>query len=287
MTTSSTTPSSASPYQTLSIHLKSLRLSHMLTQWETLEHQAMQNQWSYAQFLLALCEIEVDRRWSQRLKRALNEAQFPSAKTLSTFDWSHLDGFNPAPLMQLTTDSGWLKRAENCLIFGPSGVGKTHLACAVARAIVELGQRAKFFAATTLVQTLQQAKRQLLLPNTLKKLDRYDLLIIDDLGYVKKSEAETSVLFELIAHRYERKSLLVTANHPFSQWNAIFADDMMTVAAVDRLVHHALIVELQADSYRKRSADKRSQTNNTSQNTQSEPITPDPDLIQTGNCRDN
>ena len=84
----------------------------------------MQNQWSYAQFLLALCEIEVERRWSQRLKRALNEAQFPSAKTLSTFDWSHLDGFNPAPLMQLATDSGWLKRAENCLIFGPSGVGK-------------------------------------------------------------------------------------------------------------------------------------------------------------------
>ena len=129
-----------------------------------------------------------------------------------------------------------------------------------------------------MVQTLQQAKRQLLLPNTLKKLDRYDLLIIDDLGYVKKSEAETSVLFELIAHRYERKSLLVTANQPFSQWNAIFADDMMTVAAVDRLVHHALIVELQADSYRKRSAHKRSQTNDTSQNTHSEPITPDPIL---------
>lgn len=259
----------------------------MLTQWEPLEHQAMQEQWSYAQFLLALCEIEVERRWSQRLKRALNEAQFPSAKTLATFDWSHLKGFNPAPLMQLTTDSGWLKRAENCLIFGPSGVGKTHLACAVARAIVELGHRAKFFAATTLVQELQQAKRQLLLPNTLKKLDRYDLLIIDDLGYVKKSEAETSVLFEFIAHRYERKSLLVTANQPFSQWNTIFADDMMTVAAVDRLVHHALIVELQADSYRKRSADKRSHTNDTSENTHAEVITSAADPTHVGNCRDN
>lgn len=249
----------------------------MLSQWEPLEHQAMQEQWSYAQFLLALCELEVERRWTQRLKRALNEAQFPSAKTLSTFEWSHLKGFNPAPLMQLSSDSGWLKRAENCLIFGPSGVGKTHLACAVARAIIELGYRAKFLAATTLVQQLQQAKRQLLLPNTLKKLDRYDLLIIDDLGYVKKSEAETSVLFELIAHRYERKSLLVTANQPFSQWNTIFADDMMTVAAVDRLVHHALIVELQADSYRKRSADNRAQAQPT-------PQTPQPEA---SSCHDN
>ena len=101
-------------------------------------------------------------------------------------------------------------------------------------------------------------KQQLQLPASLKKLDRYDLLVIDDLGYVKKSEAETSVLFELIAHRYERHSLLVTANQPFSQWNAIFADDMMTVAAVDRLVHHALIVEIQTDSYRKRAAATRS-----------------------------
>ena len=120
-----------------------------------------------------------------------------------------------------------------------------------------MGHRAKFYSATTLVQHLQHAKLQLILPATLKKLDRYDLLVIDDLGYVKKSEAETSVLFELIAHRYERKSVLVTANQPFSQWDHIFADDMMTVAAVDRLVHHALIVELKADSYRKRSAANR------------------------------
>ena len=160
--------------------------------------------------------------------------------------------------MQLATDTGWLERAENCLIFGPSGVGKTHLAAALARAIVELGKRAKFFTATALVQQLQQAKLQLQLPALLKKLDRFDLLVIDDLGYVKKSEAETSVLFELIAHRYERRSLLVTANQPFSQWDTIFADDMMTVAAVDRLVHHALIVEIQTDSYRKRAAATRS-----------------------------
>lgn len=167
--------------------------------------------------------------------------------------------------MQLVTDASWLERAENCLMFGPSGVGKTHLATAVARAVIELGKRAKFFSATSLVQQLQQAKLELVLPAMLRRLDRYDLLVIDDLGYVKKSEAETSVLFELIAHRYERRSLLITANQPFSQWNHIFADDMMTVAAVDRLVHHALIVEIHTDSYRKQSAAKRSSQTETSQ----------------------
>jgi predicted transposase YbfD/YdcC len=140
-----------SPYQSLSLHLKRLRLSHMLQHWETLEHQAMQEQWSYAQFLLALCELEVDRRWSMRLKRALQEAQLTAAKTVSNFDWDHVPKLNPAPLMQLATDTGWLERAENCLIFGPSGVGKTHLAAALARAVVELGKRAKFFTATALV----------------------------------------------------------------------------------------------------------------------------------------
>lgn len=108
--------------------------------------------------------------------------------------------------------------------------------------------------ATALVQTLQQAKLQLQLPAILNKLDRYELLLIDDLGYVKKSEAETSVLFELIAHRYERKSLLITANQPFSQWDSIFTDSIMTVAAIDRLVHHATIMEVQAESFRQQAA---------------------------------
>ena len=160
--------------------------------------------------------------------------------------------------MHLATEVSWLERAENCLIFGPSGTGKTHISIGLARATIERGKRAKFFSATSLAQQLQQAKLQLVLPTMLKRLDRYDLLVIDDLGYVKKSEAETSVLFELIAHRYERKSLLITANQPFSQWDTIFADDMMTVAAVDRLVHHALIVEIHSESYRKRSAAERS-----------------------------
>jgi DNA replication protein DnaC len=160
--------------------------------------------------------------------------------------------------MQFAHSADWLDTAANILIFGPSGTGKTHVCSALGRSMIELGKSVKFLPATTLVQQLQQAKQQLQLPAQLVKLDRYDLLIIDDLGDVKKTEAETSVLFELIAHRYERRSLLITANQPFSQWDTIFTDSMMTVAAIDRLIHHATIFEMLAESFRKQAAVARS-----------------------------
>ena len=188
---------------------------------------------------------------------ALNEAQLPYGKSFSNFEFSHVPGLNPAAIMQLAEDPSWVQQGGNCLLFGPSGVGKTHVASALSRAMLELGNRVKFFPATALVQLLQQAKLQLQLQPFLVKLDRFDLIVIDDLGYVKKTEAETSVLFELISHRYERRSLLVTANQPFSQWDSIFSDSMMTVAAIDRLVHHATIIELKAESFRKQSAISR------------------------------
>jgi DNA replication protein DnaC len=119
---------------------------------------------------------------------------------------------------------------------------------------VEAGARVKFTTATFLVQQLQQAKAELVLPAFLSKLERYELLVVDDIGYVKKSEVETSVLFELISHRYEMKSLLITANQTFSEWDSIFADATMTVAAVDRLVHHATIIEIRQESFRKKTA---------------------------------
>ena len=256
-TTTSKTTTTASPYQQLSGLLKQLKLTHMLTHWEATENRALQQQWSYAQFLLSLCQQEADRRAQARLKRAKKEAQLPTVKSLTSFDFDHCPSFNPAPLMQLADDDGWLDNASNCLLFGASGVGKTHLSLGLAQAMLEKGRRVKFFNALALVQQLQQDKQQLVLPSRLKKLDRFDLLILDDLGYVQKSEAETSVLFELIAHRYERKSLLITANQPFSKWDSIFPDSMMTVAAVDRLVHHAVIFEVKADSYRQQQAAAR------------------------------
>ena len=247
----------SSPYQTLTTVLKRLKLNHFLSDWQTVEHRATQENWSYAQFLLALAEGEASRRDQARIARALSEAQLPCGKSWSNFEFSHVSSLNPAVVMQFAQSTTWLQTASNILIFGPSGTGKTHVSTALGRSIIELGKWVKFIPATTLVQQLQQAKLQLQLPAFLVKLDKYDLLIVDDLGYVKKSEAETSVLFELIAHRYERRSLLITANQPFSQWDSIFTDSMMTVAAIDRLVHHATIIEMQAESFRKSAAISR------------------------------
>ena len=256
-TQKTTAIASSNPYQQLGTLLKQLKLTNMLTHWEATESRALQQQWSYAQFLLSLCQQEADRRDQMRLKRAKKEAQLPAVKSLTNFEFEHCPTFNPAPLMQLADDDSWLDNATNCLLFGASGVGKTHLALGLSHAMLEAGRRIKFFNALALVQQLQHDKQQLLLQSRLKKLDRFDLLVLDDLGYVQKSEAETSVLFELIAHRYERKSLLITANQPFSKWDSIFPDSMMTVAAVDRLVHHAVILEIKADSYRQQQAAAR------------------------------
>jgi len=205
-----------------------------------------------------VCEHEATQRYQSRIARALKAAQLPPAKTFSNFDFACCRALNPAPLMQLAQERTWLNRGENLLLFWASGVGKTHLAAAIGRSLVELGASVRFLSATALVQLLQAAKVNLHLQAALLKLDKYDLLILDDLSYVKKSDAETSVLFELIAHRYELKSLMITANHPFSAWDDIFSDSTMTVAAVDRLVHHAVILEIQAESFRQQTAKQRS-----------------------------
>ncbi|SFC91128.1 DNA replication protein DnaC [Thiohalospira halophila DSM 15071] len=237
---------------TLPLLLRQLRLASMARHVDDVREQATQQGWGLEQTLATLCEHELAERERRRLERHLKEARLPPGKTLASFDCEVLDKAVRSRLTALATDTTWVTQAHNLLLFGPSGVGKSHMAAAIGHALIEQGLRVRLYAASTLVQELQSAKQELRLSEALGKLDKYDLLVIDDIGYVKRSEAETSVLFELIAHRYEAGSLLITANQPFSAWDTIFPDDMMAVAAIDRLVHHAQVIELGGESYRKR-----------------------------------
>ena len=241
----------------LPLLLRQLRLPTMAACWEDLQTRACDNAWSMPQTLATLCEYELAERERRRLQRHLKEARLPVGKTLQRFDFDAVPRTSRAQLTTLAGESTWVEQANNLLLFGPSGVGKSHLAAAIGHALIEQGLRVRHYPASALVQELQVAKQALRLPDALHKLDKYPLLIIDDIGYVKRSEAETSVLFELIAHRYEAASLLITANQPFSAWDRIFPDDMMAVAAIDRLVHHAHIIELAGESYRKRAHSKQ------------------------------
>jgi DNA replication protein DnaC len=162
-----------------------------------------------------------------------------------------------AHVMALAAGDEWLEKGANLLVFGPPGAGKSHLAAALGLALIENGWRVLFARTTDLVQKLQTARRDLQLEAAIAKLDKYQLLILDDIAYVTKDQAETSVLFELISARYERRSLLITANQPFGEWSKIFPDQAMTLAAVDRLVHHATILEMNVESYRRREALER------------------------------
>ena len=246
---------------TLSVLLKQLKLSTIAAHWEKYLEYAEQRGWNPAQYLAALCEEEINGRYTRRIARYLKESKLPTGKSLSSFGFTHLPEMNAGKIEVLASDPSWVNRAENLLFFGASGTGKTHLAVAICNGLIEQDVRVRYYQATTLVQELQRAREELQLERILARLDRYAVIILDDIGYVKKSEAETHVLFELIAHRYESKSMIITSNHPFSDWDQIFADSIMTVAAIDRLVHHAMIIEIEAtaESFRKKQAMKRNQ----------------------------
>jgi DNA replication protein DnaC len=210
--------------------------------------------WSAHRLLEALLEHEIAEREARRIDRHRAESCLSPDKRLSGFDFTAVPNVSKAQVMALAEGNEWLDRGANVLLFGPPGVGKSHLACGLGHALIDAGRRVLFARCSDLVQRLQAARRDLRLPQELAKLDRFDLLILDDLSYVRRDQAETSVLFELIAERYERRSLAITANTPFSQWGEVFVEPAMTLAAVDRLVHHATILEMNVESYRRRTA---------------------------------
>jgi DNA replication protein DnaC len=241
----------------LTLALNDLRLPAIKTIWPDFAARADKEGWPAARFLAVLAEHEMAERASRRIQRHRDEARLPPGKTLDSFDFEAVPMISKAQMMALCAGDSWLENGANLLMFGPPGGGKSHLAAALGLALVENGWRVMFTRTTDLVQKLQSARRDLQLEAAVAKLDKYHLLILDDLAYVSKDQAETSVLFELISARYERRSLLITANQPFGEWGRIFPDQAMTLAAVDRLVHHATILEMNVESYRRRTAIER------------------------------
>jgi len=258
---------------TLPLLLRQLRLASMGQHWERLLEQAQTKGWNSAEYLAALCEQELADRDSRRIARYTKESRLPAGKTLATFDFTQIPTLSAAQVEALAVTTDWTRQTRNLLLFGASGVGKTHLAAAIGHGLTERGVRVRYVTTTALVQQLQLAREQLQLEDALHKLDKYTVLILDDFGYVKKNDQETQVLFELIAHRYETGSLIVTSNQPFADWDRIFPDPMMTVAAIDRLIHHATIIEVVSDSYRRKEALRQSTTAATTTTPQTTTIT--------------
>ena len=234
--------------------LATLHLPSIGRHWKRFTETADREGWPAAKLLATLVEIEVADRSTRRIQRHRAESGLPAGKTFASFDFDAAPGLRKAHMLTLAAGEEWIDSGNNLLVFGQSGTGKSHAVAAIASALIYAGRRVLFTRTTDMVQKLQTARRELALNAALDKLDKFDLICLDDLSYVRKDQAETSVLFELIAHRYERHSIAITANQPFSAWDQVFPDPAMTVAAIDRLVHHATIIEMNGESYRKRSA---------------------------------
>ena len=240
----------------LELKLRSLKLPSFVAHHGEIGQRAEKGGWGFDRYLDELAEVELEERKSRRIEKLLKASNLPSDKTLATLDLSRLP---PAVKRQMPTlcEGGFIERGENLLAFGLTGRGKTHMLAAIGHELVKRGYRIVFVAAFRLVQHLLAAKRDLTLDAELRRLDAVDGLLIDDIGYIQQDREEMEVLFTLLAERYERRSVLITSNLVFSQWDRIFKDPMTTACAIDRVVHHATILELTGPSYRSEAAMKR------------------------------
>lgn len=240
----------------LTLILKELHLPTIREQFEEIAIQAEQESLSYERYLLELIENERDARRQRRIERCLKESGLPFEKTLSAFEIKRLPQKAKRQVNYLL-EGDFLGKKENVLLFGNPGTGKTHLLCGISQELIRRGHRILFTTCGMLVQKLLVAKRDLKLAQLIKKLSKFEAIVIDDIGYVQQSREEMEVLFTFLAERYERGSVMITSNLPFSKWERIFKDPMTTAAAIDRVVHHSVILELNIDSYRMETAQKK------------------------------
>lgn len=237
-------------HESLTSVLKELHLPTVRASYEKMATAAVRDTLSYEEYLLMLMEHEQEVRRQNRITKLLRESHLPTEKTLSSFDRKRLPE-KANHLLTTLLDGRFMERCENILAFGNPGGGKTHLLCAIGQEMIQRhGRRVLFSPCNLMVQNLLIAKRDLKLSKLLKSLSKYDAIIIDDIGYVQQSREEMEVLFTLLADCYERTSIMITSNLPFSKWEQIFKDPMTTAAAIDRLVHHSVILELNLPSYR-------------------------------------
>lgn len=232
-----------SPQHSLMMRLRTLKLPTFAAMYETVALRAEQDGWTFGQALQHLCELEIDDRRTRKIERLLKAADLPPDKTLATLDTKRWPAKVHRQLPALCSGD-FLDRAENVLVFGLPGRGKTHLCAAIGYELARRGRPVLFVSTAMLVQRLLRAKRDLVLERELERLDAFDAVILDDIGYVQQERDEMEVLFTFLAARYERKSVIITSNLVFSQWDRIFKDAMTTAAAIDRLVHHSVILEL-------------------------------------------
>jgi len=236
--------------------LKELHLPMFREYHQEFAQRAIADELGYEEYLYELAQRECEVRRANKIARLVKASKLPLEKTLQTFEITRLP-LKIRRQIKVLSAGNFADRCENILAFGKPGSGKTHLLCGICHELARQGRKVYFGTCDLIVQELLRAKQELMLDKLLKKLGRYDVLMIDDFGYVKQNRDEMEVLFTLLAHRYERGSVLITSNLPFSKWEIIFKDPMTTAAAIDRLVHHSVILELNVPSYRAEQAMKR------------------------------